>query len=89
MDDCGGFHPLHSADVIRFVSLARPSCPFGSLHAVLLLLLENVLIAAEVGDPRLLAGLFPLPLAAITGFLGAWMAVHLVRDMGIDPLYMW
>lgn len=89
MDDCAGFNPLHSVDVTKSVSLGRPSCPFGSLHAVLLLLLENVLIAAEVGDPWLLAGLFPLPLAAVTGFLGTWMAVHLVRDMGIDPLYIW
>lgn len=89
MDDWAGSHPLSSADVITTVSRARPYCSFDSLHAVLLLLLENVLIAAEVGDPWLLAGLFPLPLAAVTGFLGAWMAVHLVRDRGIDPLYIW
>lgn len=66
-----------------------PSRPVHSLHAVLLLLLEMVLINAEARDPWGLEGLFPMPLVAVTGFLGAWMVVRLFRDRWLDPLYLW
>ncbi|CAM9422492.1 unnamed protein product, partial [Laminaria digitata] len=59
------------------------------LHAVLLLLVEMTLIGAEERDPWQLEGLFPLPLAALTGFLGAWMAVRLMQDRGMNPLFLW
>ena len=47
------------------------------------------LIGAEERNPWQLEGLFPLPLAALTGFLGAWMAVCLMRDRGVNPLFLW
>ncbi|CAM9973927.1 unnamed protein product, partial [Scytosiphon promiscuus] len=59
------------------------------LHAVVLLLLEIVLVRAEANDPWQLGGLYPLPLAALTGALWAWVAFRLVRERGIDPLFLW
>lgn len=59
------------------------------LHAVTLLLLEMVLVGAEAGDPSQLSELYPLPLVAVTGGLGVWMAVRLVRDRGVDSLFVW
>lgn len=59
------------------------------MHAVALLLLEMVLIGAEAKDRLQLGELYPLPLVAVTGGLGVWMAVRLVRDQGVDPLFLW
>ena len=59
------------------------------LHAVVLLFLEMVLIGAEAKDPLQLSELYPLPLVAVTGGLGVWMAARLVRDQGVDPLFVW
>eukprot|EP00903_Cladosiphon_okamuranus_P018928 g17409.t1 len=59
------------------------------LHAVTLLLLEMVLVGAEAKDPWQLSELYPLPLVGVTGALGTWMAVRLVRDRGVDPLFVW
>lgn len=61
----------------------------GSLHGVALLVVEGMLIGAEVRDPWRLEGLYPLPLTALTGALGAWMAFKLLRERGLDPLYLW
>lgn len=56
---------------------------------MVLLLLEIILIGAEARDPWQLGGLYPLPLVALTGVLGAWMAFRLVREKRIDPLFLW
>lgn len=54
-----------------------------------LLVVEMVLIGAEAEDPFQLKDLYPLPLVAVTGGLGVWMALRLVRDRGVDPLFVW
>lgn len=56
---------------------------------MVLLFLEMVLIGAEAKDPLQLSELYPLPLVAVTGGLGVWMAARLVRDQGVDPLFVW
>lgn len=55
----------------------------------MLLVVETILIDVEYNDPWKMDGLFPLPLVAVTGFLGVWMAVRLFRDRGLDPAYLW
>lgn len=59
------------------------------MHSIALLLLEMIFVGAEARDPRQLKGLFPLPLTAVTGFLGACMAVRLLRDEGIELPHLW
>lgn len=52
-------------------------------------MVEGILIGAGASDPWQLEGLYPLPLTAVTGVLGAWMAFKLLRERGLDPLYLW
>eukprot|EP00752_Nemacystus_decipiens_P003365 g3112.t1 len=59
------------------------------LHAVALLFLEMILVGAEAREPIQLSELYPLSLVGVTGGLGMWISVRLVRDHRVDPLFLW